>query len=95
MKIGPLDNKIASPPVAGDRKTAVPATPTGAAPSAKVELSTVATMKVDPEGEGSFDAAKVARMSAAIRDGRFAVDAGAIADKLLSNAQELLDHQRR
>jgi anti-sigma28 factor (negative regulator of flagellin synthesis) len=34
-------------------------------------------------------------MSAAISEGRFVVNAEAIADKLLDNAQELLDRNRR
>jgi negative regulator of flagellin synthesis FlgM len=60
-----------------------------------VDLSSVATMKVDAEGEGSFDAAKVARIAEAIREGRLVINASAIADKLLANAQEVLDQQRR
>jgi len=37
-----------------------------------------------------FDAEKVQRISEAIRDGKFTVNADAIADKLIANAQELL-----
>lgn len=37
-----------------------------------------------------FDAAKVARIAQAIRDGRFQVDALAITDKLIINAHESL-----
>ena len=40
--------------------------------------------------EGSFDAQKVARITQAIRDGKFEVNAEAIASKLISNARELL-----
>ena len=39
---------------------------------------------------GEFDAEKVARMSAAIASGDFKINAEAIADKLIANAQELL-----
>lgn len=56
-------------------------------PSAKVELSAAATSSSDPS---VFDQAKVDRISQAIRDGRFTVDANAIADKLIGNARELL-----
>ena len=52
-------------------------------------------MKLDPNGEGSFDAAKVERIAQAIRDGQLKINAGAIADKLISNAQELLDRTGR
>jgi len=39
---------------------------------------------------GSFDTKKVEAMKAAIANGSFKVDAEAIADKLLSNAQQVL-----
>jgi len=38
----------------------------------------------------AFDAEKVARISQAIRDGRFSVDAGAIADRLIASAGGML-----
>jgi len=95
MKIGPLDTTIAAPPPASDRKSPAAAPAKAAAPGTTVELSPLATMKLDAQGEGSFDAAKVAAMSAAISEGRFVVNAEAIADKLLDNAQELLDRNRR
>ena len=41
-------------------------------------------------GRGSFDAAKVARIAQAIREGRYVVDADAIADKLIANAEAML-----
>ena len=37
-----------------------------------------------------FDQAKVDRIAQAIRDGNYQINADAIADKLISNAQELL-----
>ena len=37
-----------------------------------------------------FDAEKVARIAQAIRDGKFEVNAGAIADKLLDGSRELI-----
>ncbi len=94
MKIGPLDTKITAPPLAGERKTSSTAKTAEEGTSAMVDLSSVATMKVEAEGEGSFDTAKVARIAEAIRDGRLVINASAIADKLLANAQELLDKQR-
>lgn len=49
----------------------------------------------DREGQPSpagrrFDAAKVARMAQAIREGRYVVDAGLVADKLIVSAEALL-----
>jgi negative regulator of flagellin synthesis FlgM len=96
MKIGQLDNshKLAAP--AADARKAG-ATPSGgegkAAPveaSAKVELSAAASLLAAEGNTADFDAEKVARIAQAIRDGKFEVDAGAIADKLLSNTRELI-----
>jgi negative regulator of flagellin synthesis FlgM len=95
MKIGPFDPKITPPPVGGDRKAGAPAKEAPAGPSATVDLSASAALKLDPNGEGSFDAAKVERIAQAIRDGQLKINAGAIADKLIANAQELLDRTGR
>ena len=43
---------------------------------------------------GDFDAGRVKAVRAAIDQGTFTVDAGAIADKMLSNAQEILTRSR-
>lgn len=71
------------------------ARPTGAAPapSAQVAISNAAKLAAAGPGadDGSFDAAKVARISQAISEGKFTINAQAIADKLVANAQELLD----
>ena len=96
MKIGQLDNsqKLAAPAV--DARN-VSATPTGkdgaAAPveaSAKVELSPAASLLAAEGNTADFDAEKVARIAQAIRDGKFEVDAQAIADKLLAQTRELI-----
>lgn len=96
MKIGQLDNshKLAAPS-ADARKAG--ATPSGseqkAAPveaSAKVELSAAASLLAAEGNTADFDAEKVARIAQAIRDGKFEVNAEAIADKLLANTRELI-----
>ena len=43
---------------------------------------------------GDFDASKVKAVRAAIEKGTFSVDAEAIADKMLANAQEILSRHR-
>lgn len=87
MKIGPLEPNAPALPAAGERKAA--AAPAGAAEaSAQVQLSSTALGA--GAADGSFDAAKVDRIAQAIRDGKFEVNAEAIADKLIANAQELL-----
>lgn len=68
--------------------------PTANAPaaSAQVALSSVAQLAASGgSDDGSFDAAKVDRISKAISEGKFTINANAIADKLVANAQELLD----
>jgi negative regulator of flagellin synthesis FlgM len=93
MKIGHLENSLATPAV-GERKTGAAATPaagtTTVEPSAKVALSTTVSQLAAGGSEGVFDAEKVQRISDAIRDGKFKVNPEAIADKLIANAQELL-----
>ena len=91
MKIGSIENKLAVSPTAGERKAAPVNTgaSSSAEPSAKVDLSTAALQGADAHAP-VFDAEKVQRISAAIRDGKFEIDAEVIADKLISNAQELL-----
>lgn len=89
MKIGPLE----SPPVglaAAERKGHPSPAPGRTEPSAQVDLSPAAAGLVGAGADASFDAAKVARIAGAIRDGRFVVDPEAIADKLIVNAEELL-----
>ena len=73
---------------------AAPAAP--ATPASTVTVSSMArsmeTRAASGVGEASsdFNAAKVAQVKAAIAQGTYKVNAGAIADKLLSNAQQVL-----
>jgi negative regulator of flagellin synthesis FlgM len=96
MKIGPSEIKPASTPpaaTASKERAAAPAAGSGVAgaePSAKVELSTAATLAGTAQADPAFDASKVDRIAQAIRDGKYKVNAEAIADKLIVNAAELL-----
>ena len=99
MKIGhPADKPIAAgapaaaeTAKAGHAQAVAASTAAGAAdPSATVALSTTAATLLSGGASGEFDAEKVARMSEAIASGHFKVNAEAIADKLIANAQELL-----
>jgi negative regulator of flagellin synthesis FlgM len=87
MKIGPIETKPVTTPAAPERKAAG-ATGAPAEASAQVQLSPAAQDlgAADP----TFDSAKVERIAQAIRDGKFTINAEAIADKLIVNAEELL-----
>lgn len=89
MKIGQLETKAVTPAVS-ERKTSGSAGTSGTEASAKVALSNTVTQLAGDGNDGVFDAEKVKRISEAIRDGKFEINADAIADKLISNAQELL-----
>jgi len=92
MKIGSFDNANKPlPPTANGQAATASGKPTPTEPeaSAKVALSPAAAAGVN-EANADFDAEKVARIAQAIRDGKFKVNAEAIADKLVANAQELL-----
>ncbi|MDI3381270.1 flagellar biosynthesis anti-sigma factor FlgM [Xenophilus aerolatus] len=98
MKIGPLNEAAlaaATSPVKADRAAVRPED--GASTTAAgvpVTVSAAArSLEVSAAGSG-IDEAKVAAVRAAIADGTFTVNAGAIADKMLSNAQEILSRLR-
>lgn len=99
MKIGHIDNKIPVAPLNSERKAstseAAPAPGSSAEPAALVELSATASALSSVDPEGSFDSAKVERIAQAIKDGKYKIDAEAIADKLISNAQDLLGRTQR
>jgi negative regulator of flagellin synthesis FlgM len=93
MKIGPLENKSAVANTASNRKAKVggdAATPAAPEPSTKVELSATGAALANGVADGTFDAQKVERLSRAIREGTYRVDAEAIADKLIANSRDLL-----
>ena len=89
MKIGPVDKQPSVVPTPAERKAT--SEPVAAAePSAKVQLSSQVELSGSDAGRAEFDAEKVERIAQAIRDGSYRVDAEAIADRLIANAQELL-----
>ncbi len=90
MKIGPVDSKPVAPPAVTERKGSPSAAPGAAEPSAQVDLSPAATLINDVGSDPTFDSAKVERIAQAIRSGQFTINAEAIADKLIVNAEELL-----
>jgi negative regulator of flagellin synthesis FlgM len=106
MKIGNSVESAAVPaptgrtaPADADKSTKPVSGP--AAASTQVELSsTAATLRAGAantttQASADFDTEKVNRISQAIADGSFTVNPEAIADKLISNAQELLSKGQR
>lgn len=96
MKITSFDNSKPVAPAANGHAAAAPANSAKPAimemqpeASAKLALSPAAAVLVN-ESNADFDAAKVARIAQAIREGKFAVNAEAIADKLIGNAKDML-----
>ncbi|MDQ7955056.1 MAG: flagellar biosynthesis anti-sigma factor FlgM [Rhodocyclaceae bacterium] len=97
MKIGPLNEAAlaaATSPVKADRAAVRPEDGASATAGVPVTVSAAArSLEVSSAGSG-IDEAKVAAVRAAIAEGTFTVNAGAIADKMLSNAQEILSRLR-
>lgn len=94
MKIGSTDPSQAVA-ATSQRDTATPPTDKVAASAAPPEASTQVALSpaaalLVGDSSADFDAEKVARLAQAIRDGKFEVNAEAIADKLIGHAQELL-----
>lgn len=71
---------------------------TSAAPAGVAVTVSSLARSLASTGQGDtpdVDLSKVDAMKTAIRQGQFQVNPGAIADKLLSNAQEMLSRQRQ
>ena len=98
MKIGPFDSKTVLPAPPATERKASGAAPAGssadaaaaASASAQVAISPAASLLAKVADDPTFDSAKVERIAAAIRDGKYQINAEAIADKLIVNAEELL-----
>lgn len=60
-----------------------------------VQLSALSSQLSATDDEQSFDAARVSEIKQAITDGRFTINVGAIADRLINSAQELIASQRQ
>lgn len=66
------------------------------APSSdEVQLSALSAQLSGADDERAFDANRVSEIKQAISDGRFTINAGAIADRLIASAKELVQSQRQ
>ena len=93
MKIESSSNPAGAPLVKDTRSPSV--SKTGSANSDDVQLSTLSTQLSSSDNEQPYDAARVSEIKQAISEGRFTINAGAIADRLINSAQELVDSQRQ
>ncbi len=71
------------------------ASKTTSAAGEDVRLSPLSAQLSAADDGQSFDAARVSEIKQAISDGRFTINAGAIADRLIASAKELVDSQRQ
>jgi negative regulator of flagellin synthesis FlgM len=74
------------------RASGTAAQPATGGSSARVQLSDLSNRLSQLEtqfSQSSFDAGKVSEIRAAIAEGRYQVDSGAVADKLLASAAQL------
>ena len=62
--------------------------------SDEVQLSSLASQLLAPENESTFDAGRVQEIKQAIAEGKFSINAGAIADRLIASARELVDSRQ-
>jgi len=63
--------------------------------SDEVKLSPLAGELQAGDSQPPIDAARVSEIKRAIAEGRFSINAGAIADRLIDTARELVSSQRR
>jgi negative regulator of flagellin synthesis FlgM len=61
--------------------------------SGEVELSRLASLLSASDGAPPFDVARVTEIKQAISEGKFSIDANAIADRLIVSARELIGSQ--
>ncbi len=73
-------------------KSAQPAQTGG---GASVQLSNVSAQLQSSNDTAVFDVARVSQIKQAISDGKFQINAAAIADRLISSARELVDAERQ
>jgi negative regulator of flagellin synthesis FlgM len=63
--------------------------------SDEVQLSSLASQLLASESAAPFDTGRVTEIKQAISEGKFSINAGAIADRLITSARELLDSRHQ
>ncbi|MCX7898468.1 MAG: flagellar biosynthesis anti-sigma factor FlgM [Rhodocyclaceae bacterium] len=94
MKVTATTTTLPQPLETRPRSAPAAAQTAPAASDAQVELSPVSATLAETAA-APFDAARVAEIKQAIREGRFAVSPDKIAERLLESVRELLGHAPR
>jgi negative regulator of flagellin synthesis FlgM len=63
--------------------------------SDEVQLSALAAQLSASDDEQAFDSVRVTEIKQAISEGRFTINTGAIAERLIASARELVDSRRQ
>lgn len=93
MKIETSNKPAGAPVVSNTRSQATKKADSTS--SSDVQLSTLSAQLSVSGDDQPFDAARVLEIKQAIAEGRFTINAGAIADRLINSAKELVNSQRQ
>ncbi len=91
----PAASTNAKPSTSGSSASGKAAPAAQTSGGANVQLSGLSAQLQPSEGASVFDATRVSQIKQAISEGKFQINAGAIADRLLSSARELVNAERR
>lgn len=94
MKIESSNKASGSPLLSETRSQASVKTATSSSGD-DVQVSGAAAQLLAADDEQTFDSTRVSEIKQAITEGRFTINAGAIADRLISSARELVAAQRQ
>ena len=93
MKIESSTKPFSAPVVKDARSSSVKNSE--ATPGEEVQLSGLSSQLRTSDDEAVFNSVRVSEIKEAIAGGRFTINAGAIADRLIASAKELVDSQHQ
>lgn len=92
---GTKTGEVRSSTAGKSAQPAQPAQPAQTGGGASVQLSKISAQLQSSNDTSVFDVARVSQIKQAISDGKFQINAAAIADRLISSARELVDAERQ
>ena len=90
-----IDSNFKPSTVANTPATVPRAAPPKATPAAEVHLSEAAARLASRDDSAAAASARVEEINRAMSEGRFKIDTGDIADRLIATASDLLDSRRK